>query len=279
MIINSSIEPVIHWASIVDAKLPKIRKLFKELENYQALFIAEEKNISGSNYRWPIQPLYEWSRRVEYPWIVNWLPEDEKLRVLDAGSGVTFFPIYIRLARRMTVECLDLDNSYPERMSQFCARLGIQPQIPFHVADLTHKLPIEDGSFDVLLCISVLEHISSASRMDSLYELWRILRPGGVLILSVDVCLDPDGEGVYIQEVQEFLNEISRKLRSIPSMPTLPTRTLLTPQRPGYGTLPVRYGNQVLGNGPRSWMLRTQRKPLPGHARLACLLLRIPKTY
>src|SRR5690349_5077202 len=45
------------------------------------------------------------------------------------------------------------------------------------------NLPIEEGSFDAVVCTQVLEHVSEP--LDVLSELFRVLRPGGCLYLTV----------------------------------------------------------------------------------------------
>jgi SAM-dependent methyltransferase len=49
-------------------------------------------------------------------------------------------------------------------------------------ADITH-LPFPDGWFDACVCVEVLEHL--AFPLDCARELWRVLKPGGVLIATV----------------------------------------------------------------------------------------------
>jgi SAM-dependent methyltransferase len=52
------------------------------------------------------------------------------------------------------------------------------------VADLRDRLPFDDGSFDLVLCDAVLQHISEAETLlITLPELVRVLRPGGILQL------------------------------------------------------------------------------------------------
>ncbi len=48
--------------------------------------------------------------------------------------------------------------------------------------DLRHPLPYDDASFDVLLLVEVIEHLEN-HRL-ALTELTRILKPGGILILT-----------------------------------------------------------------------------------------------
>ncbi len=81
-------------------------------------------------------------------------------RTLDVGSGGSkygqFFP------NRITV---DIDKSR-------------QPDI---IAD-AHSLPFKDGEFEIILCTEVLEHVKNPFKVEE--ELWRVLKPGGMLLLS-----------------------------------------------------------------------------------------------
>lgn len=56
------------------------------------------------------------------------------------------------------------------------------PNIDF-VSDAQGLLPIPDESFDSIFCCSVLEHMPKP--WNAVPELFRVLKPGGVLILSV----------------------------------------------------------------------------------------------
>jgi 2-polyprenyl-3-methyl-5-hydroxy-6-metoxy-1,4-benzoquinol methylase len=91
-------------------------------------------------------------------------------RVLDmaAGSGA--------VARRLlelgfTVEACDL---FPEQF-------GV-PEVPVRFADLSERLPYDDGSFDVLSCLEGVEHLED--QFAFIRECWRVLRPAGRLLLS-----------------------------------------------------------------------------------------------
>jgi ubiquinone/menaquinone biosynthesis C-methylase UbiE len=45
-----------------------------------------------------------------------------------------------------------------------------------------HKLPLKDGSVDVLICFEVIEHVQDPFK--AVQELFRVLHPGGLLLLT-----------------------------------------------------------------------------------------------
>jgi SAM-dependent methyltransferase len=61
---------------------------------------------------------------------------------------------------------------------------AVDPRLRLEVADAT-DLPYDDASFDTCLCVSVIEHIPEDGT--AMAELWRVLRPGGVLHLTTDI--------------------------------------------------------------------------------------------
>jgi 2-polyprenyl-3-methyl-5-hydroxy-6-metoxy-1,4-benzoquinol methylase len=91
-------------------------------------------------------------------------------RVLDMAAGSGAF------ARRLLdlgfqVEACDL---FPEQFRV--------PEVPVRFADLSARLPYDDGSFDVLSCLEGIEHLED--QFAFIRECWRVLRPGGRLLLS-----------------------------------------------------------------------------------------------
>lgn len=59
------------------------------------------------------------------------------------------------------------------------------------VADTRH-LPFADGSFDLVLSLSTLDHFAEAESIsEALREVGRVLRPGGVLLLTLDNPANP----------------------------------------------------------------------------------------
>lgn len=170
-------------------------QLFREMNAYAAEFQAS--NAAALKYyskRWVAKPLHHWSRRWEYLFVTEQLAasgamahEGELVRVLDAGSGLTFFAHWLAYKfPTLTIECCDRDP----RSAASATRLGppAQQGVTYATQDLS-TLTYPYSSFSAVTCVSVLEHTDRHS--DIVAEFARVLRPGGRLILTIDV--SPDG--------------------------------------------------------------------------------------
>jgi ubiquinone/menaquinone biosynthesis C-methylase UbiE len=96
-------------------------------------------------------------------------------RVLDAGCGDG--GKYGTWLASLPGEYWGADIS--EQAVAAARRRGLQA---LRVSDIT-QLPFTDGSFDVCACVEVLEHLLFP--LDCARELWRVLKPGGMLIATV----------------------------------------------------------------------------------------------
>ena len=72
----------------------------------------------------------------------------------------------------------------PRQLAYAQARYGDMPGIDGFVAARADDLPFASGSFDLITCIELIEHIPEKSTRCLLNEIRRILVPGGRLILT-----------------------------------------------------------------------------------------------
>ena len=106
----------------------------------------------------------------------------ERGRTLDIGTGPG--QIVLKLARRLTRwKFVGVDRS-PNMIAQGIASLTpaveLTGRVHFDVAD-GHQLPFRDGTFDLVVCNSVLHHIAEPQKL--LAEIVRLSKPGGAILL------------------------------------------------------------------------------------------------
>jgi SAM-dependent methyltransferase len=156
-------------------------------------------------------------------------------RILDVGCGTGTMIQY--LARYGQAEGIDMDAD----AVQFCYQRGVS-----QVQQVTGlPLPFPDDSFDLITALDVLEHIEDDRAM--LRELHRILRPGGLFLLSVPAyrfLWGPQDEislhkRRYIRpEVRERLKTAGFRVRRLSYFntllfPAIAAVRVLRPYRPG----------------------------------------------
>jgi len=109
-------------------------------------------------------------------WLLQRLDLHDGMRVLDLGCGPGWYTWALSRLGSLELVAIDTDS---ERLRAL-AELGTGAELV--LAD-AHRLPFEDASFDRVLMSEVLEHLDDDAA--ALAEIRRVLRPGGVLALSV----------------------------------------------------------------------------------------------
>jgi len=117
----------------------------------------------GADKRRPHESYYNWSLREP---LARWLEEEGRgvagLRVLDVGCGdKPYAPYFAAAAEYVGV---DVDNPHAD------------------VQAAAESLPFPDASFDVVLCVQVLEHVDDPARVVA--ELRRVVKPGGRVLAA-----------------------------------------------------------------------------------------------
>jgi SAM-dependent methyltransferase len=119
-----------------------------------------------------------------------------RMRVLDAGCGYGRNLVHL-LREGCEVFALDVDAQAIAHVRQLSASLmtGL-PEANFQVGSID-RTGFPDGFADVVICNSVL-HFSSDDRhfRSMLAELWRVLRPGGMLFCRLGSRIGMDFERV-----------------------------------------------------------------------------------
>jgi SAM-dependent methyltransferase len=126
-----------------------------------------------------------WSKVWEYPWLwFNGLSPriTTGARLVDIGSEISPLPwLFAVLGARVTL--IERDPQWIPTWERMNRALGVA--VDWYVSD-DERLPIDSGTADVVTSFSVIEHQADKGR--ALDEIARILRPGGLLALSFDIC-------------------------------------------------------------------------------------------
>jgi SAM-dependent methyltransferase len=184
---------------VSDLSDPNLPAWLAPLEKEQAVFLARlAPEESQWRLRWPRDSLHQWSRPWECMYVASAAPP-APARILDAGAGFGFFPYYWA-SLGYKVDAVDCDRrlgAHHARARTAFAALkegvpGPRGEVVFDVQDL-RSLSFADSTFDMVYSVSVLEHIAT-DRKSVLRELARVVKPGGVVVITCDLSLDAQSE-------------------------------------------------------------------------------------
>lgn len=158
----------------------------------------------------PWRPLARHSYRLGVAWAARglrgggWPHADAALyRLLVPLEPWRYYELARVAAERFDGDCLDVSS--PKLLTSLLRRQGrgrwtavdllpeevsrwraLDPGLELAVED-ARAMTFADGSFDAVACVSVVEHVAGDGDAAAMAEVWRVLRPGGVLHLTTNV--------------------------------------------------------------------------------------------
>lgn len=94
-------------------------------------------------------------------------------KILDVGAGQCYYSDWI-VQHYPSTQIVALDHIDPEKLPS---------QITYHKVDLEQSICLPEKTFSTILAFDIIEHI--AHEQEFIAELYRLCKPGGVLIGSV----------------------------------------------------------------------------------------------
>ena len=197
-------------ASATRRNVTSVAKLAAVSELESPTFRHWMETINGFAAAHDLRTFTNWSKVWEYPWLwrqvlgqIDW--QDQRL--VDLGSEISPMPWFLAtLGARVTL--IETDPQWVPRWEALRARLGVD--VDWHLVD-SERLPLADAEVDVLTSFSVIEHQPDKGR--AMDEVARVLKPGGRLAISFDIC-EPDqgmtfpawnGRALTLREFEEFV--------------------------------------------------------------------------
>lgn len=107
-------------------------------------------------------------------------PDGTPLDILDAGCGTgNVVSRVLRSGANIRMHGVDSSQAMLARARTRCR---LETRARFHAADLDERLPFDNNAFDRVVSVNVLYALSKP--IDVLRELFRVLKPGGRLVLA-----------------------------------------------------------------------------------------------
>jgi len=213
---------------------------FREMEKFSDQFLLG--NNDALKYyieRWVADPLHQWSRQWEYPFVFNKIASiqdpEANLKVLDAGSGVTFFPYLLQHRfKNLNLYCCDYDDSLADIYANI--NENYKKKVTFNQSDL-RNLNYDNNSFDIIYCISVLEHTDQYEEI--IEKFTQMLKPNGSLILTIDISFD-QAYDIPINKAKLLLDKLDKEFNTEKRLVSSLASQISNP-----GILTTKKGNQL----------------------------------
>ncbi len=157
-------------------------------------------------------PLH-WSRQIEWPWVLKHADIQPHHTVLDIGGGWAVLQ-YSLASRCKEVISLDIDQNTLDKAAESIKLFGIKNIT--QVQGDARSLPYEDCSFDRVISVSTIEHIPGKGAIQACKEIKRILKPGGLGLITMDITVEKENQSgnfyINASDAEEILAELDVKL-------------------------------------------------------------------
>lgn len=122
-------------------------------------------------------------------------------RYLDISSPRLFPLMLLQSDPELSADLANPDLRDLEVTRELFKNCGFSDRCSFH-GDMVCDLDFLPESFDIITCISVVEHIPGIGDLQAVEKMWQLLKPGGKLLLSVPCAAQAFEEYVDYDEYQ-----------------------------------------------------------------------------
>ena len=187
------------FATVEAIQSEAFRGINRELSRIHArLSLPGHEDFNRRLFPWshkehPEARLYA-TRLWEYPWAITKAKLKPDMTCGDVGCGMTAFTPYLVLEEKCNVTGFDPDvvaAGFPKGEFGVNAEWIEDSRITFRACGMA-ALDAEDNTFDRLFCLSVIEHVPADIAIRGMQEMARVLKPGGLAIITMDLCVSED---------------------------------------------------------------------------------------
>jgi 2-polyprenyl-3-methyl-5-hydroxy-6-metoxy-1,4-benzoquinol methylase len=167
------------------------------------------------------------TRRFEYPWaFFNIAPEPGR-RVLDVGGGLSGLQ-FVLAQSGCHVTNVDPEAKHDDRVWSRHQTFGVPLSTDLHqrmvdvfeapvtlIPERVQDADLAAGSFDRVVCLSVIEHVSPDESLAMMKSIADLLAPGGTCLLTIDLFLDVKPFGVLARNTWGTNIDVHRLVSSV----------------------------------------------------------------
>ncbi len=124
-------------------------------------------------------------RYFEFDYVNNNIEIKPTENILDISSPF-LFGFCAAKNYKITYNYINPDLADLQRVKKFAAKIHFAGKFESYKIDAI-KLPFENNKFDKVISISVIEHVNGDGDSLVMQEMWRVLKPGGRLVLTFPV--------------------------------------------------------------------------------------------
>lgn len=157
--------------------------------------LPDHSDVNQARYPWSLpflgSPAFYAARMWEYPFALLSAELQPEMRCADVGCGMTAFTVYLKEVAQCEVVGVDPDVfdagiHYKGHgvNKEFVRKTGLNV-----VQCGMEAITLPSNTFDRVFCLSVIEHLPPEIARRGVQEMARIVKPGGRLIITVDVAM------------------------------------------------------------------------------------------
>ena len=182
------------FATVAEVFTERFREVNEVMSALNREFqLADHTDLNGQFFPWSaglygVPRIYA-SRLWEFPYAVLSAGLVPGMSCADVGCGRTPFTPYLAREARCEVTGFDPDVfEAGERHKAFGVDGDFIRRTGLRILKCgMERLEVPDNSFDRVFCLSVIEHVEEATARRGIREMVRILKPGGLLVMTMDV--------------------------------------------------------------------------------------------
>ena len=124
-------------------------------------------------------------RYFEFDFAFSNLKIAKNTKLLDVSSPY-LFGFFISINYRCTYNYINPDKEDLKNVTSLASKFKFKGEYSTKPLDAT-QLRLPNSSYDYIVSISVIEHIADHGDSKAIQEMWRLLKPGGELIITLPV--------------------------------------------------------------------------------------------